>query len=419
MSGMDRKIERRKWPMQRILKFGGIGLFAMVIIYLLVSQSGAASLRVEKDRLAISEVSRGPFQEFIPAMGEAMPVNTVYLDAVEGGRVEKIYAEAGTMIKAGDPILKLSNTDLLLDVMFREAEFFEQSNNLRNTRLSMEQQRLALQQELAQVDYELLTQKKQYERLAVLHKEQLISQEEFEASKDQYDYLVRKRELTKESMEKDIAFREAQVQQLEQNLKRMRENLAVTQNKLESLVLRAPVSGQLTSLRAEVIGESKQPGERLAQIDVLDGFKVRAPIDEHYINRVEKGREGEFTLSGKEYRLTVKKVYPEVTDGRFEIDLEFNGEVPANLRNGQTLHIRLELGDLSEALLLPRGGFYQTTGGNWVFVLDESGDFAVRRPVKLGRWNTDVYEVLEGLEPGDLVITSSYDGYGDMQRLVF
>ncbi len=283
----------------------------------------------------------------------------------------------------------------------------------------MEQQRLALQQELAQVDYELLTQKKQYERLAVLHKEQLISQEEFEASKDQYDYLVRKRELTKESMEKDIAFREAQVQQLEQNLKRMRENLAVTQNKLESLVLRAPVSGQLTSLRAEVIGESKQPGERLAQIDVLDGFKVRAPIDEHYINRVEKGREGEFTLSGKEYRLTVKKVYPEVTDGRFEIDLEFNGEVPANLRNGQTLHIRLELGDLSEALLLPRGGFYQTTGGNWVFVLDESGDFAVRRPVKLGRWNTDVYEVLEGLEPGDLVITSSYDGYGDMQRLVF
>ena len=419
MSGMDRKIERRKWPMQRILKFGGIGLFAMVIIYLLVSQSGAASLRVDKDRLAISEVRRGPFQEFIPAMGEAMPVNTVYLDAVEGGRVEKIYAEAGTMIKAGDPILKLSNTDLLLDVMFREAEFFEQSNNLRNTRLSMEQQRLALQQELAQVDYELLTQKKQYERLAVLHKEQLISQEEFEASKDQYDYLVRKRELTKESMEKDIAFREAQVQQLEQNLKRMRENLAVTQNKLESLVLRAPVSGQLTSLRAEVIGESKQPGERLAQIDVLDGFKVRAPIDEHYINRVEKGREGEFTLSGKEYRLTVKKVYPEVTDGRFEIDLEFNGEVPANLRNGQTLHIRLELGDLSEALLLPRGGFYQTTGGNWVFVLDESGDFAVRRPVKLGRWNTDVYEVLEGLEPGDLVITSSYDGYGDMQRLVF
>lgn len=419
MSGMDRKIERRKWPMQRILKFGGIGLFVVVIGYLLLSQSGAASLRVDKDRLAISEVRRGPFQEFIPAMGEAMPVNTVYLDAVEGGRVEKIYAEAGTMIQVGDPILKLSNTDLLLDVMFREAEFFEQSNNLRNTRLSMEQQRLALQQELAQVDYELLTQKKQYERLAVLHKEQLISQEEFEGAKDQYDYLMRKRELTKESMEKDIAFREAQVQQLEQNLKRMRENLAVTQNKLESLVLRAPVSGQLTSLRAEVIGESKQPGERLAQIDVLDGFKVRAPIDEHYINRVEKGREGEFTLSGKEYRLTVKKVYPEVTDGRFEIDLEFNGEVPGNLRNGQTLHIRLELGDLSEALLLPRGGFYQTTGGNWVFVMDESGDFAVRRPVKLGRWNTDVYEVLEGLKPGDKVITSSYDGYGDMERLVF
>ena len=419
MAGMDRVIERKKWPMKRVIKYGGGAAFLLLVIYLMVFQTDGASLRVERERLTISTVTHGPFQEFIPVMGEAMPINTVYLDAVEGGRVEKIYVEAGTMIKAGDPILKLSNTDLLLDVMFREAEFFQQSNNLRNTRLSMEQQRLALRQEMAQVDYELLNKKKQFARYESLFEDQLISKEEYESTKDEYDYLVRKRDLTKESMEKDIAFREQQIVQLEQNLSRMRENLEVTQNKLESLVIRAPVSGQLTSLRAEVIGESKQPGERMGQIDVLDGFKVRARIDEHYINRVEIDREGLFTISGKEYTLRVKKIYPEVTDGRFEVDLVFDGDVPENLRNGQTLHIRLALGDLTEATLLPRGGFYQTTGGNWVFVVDESGDFAVRRPVKLGRWNTDVYEVLEGLEPGDRVVTSSYDGYGDMKKLVF
>lgn len=419
MAGMDRIIEKKKWPTSRILKYAGIGLVAVVVVYLLLFSTTGSTLRVERERLTISTVTRGPFQEFIPVMGEAMPINTVYLDAVEGGRIEMIYVEAGAMLKKGDPILKLSNTDLLLDVMFREAEFFQTSNNLRNTRLSMEQQRLSLQQELTQADYELLTARKEYDRFESLFEDQLISLKEYENAKDQYEYLVRKRELTRESMEKDIAFREEQVRQLEQNLSRMKENLQITQQKLDSLVLKAPVSGQLTSLKAEVIGESKQPGERLAQIDVLDGFKVRAPIDEHYINRVETGREGVFTLGGKDYRLVVKKIYPEVTDGRFEVDLSFDGAVPDNLRNGQTLHIRLALGDLTEALLLPRGGFYQTTGGNWVFVVDKSGDFAVRRPVKLGRWNTDVYEVLEGLQPGDRVVTSSYDGYGDMQRLVF
>jgi HlyD family secretion protein len=419
MAGMDRAIEKKKWPAIRIVKYSAISLFVLAVSYLLIFKSSSSSIRVEKDRLTISTVERGPFQEFIPVMGEALPINTVYLDAVEGGRVEKIYVEAGTMIKKGAPILKLSNTDLLLDVMFREAEFFQQSNNLRNTRLSIEQQKLSLQQDLAQANYELLTRKKEFIRLKALYREQLISREAFDNAKDSYDYMKEKQKLTRESMDQDLLFRNKQVAELEENLNRMKQNLKITQAKLNSLVIKAPVSGYLTSLKAEVIGESKQAGERLGQIDVLDGFKVRARIDEHYISRVEMGRKGEFSLAGKDYLLRVSKIYPEVTEGRFEVDLTFDGGVPKKLRNGQTVHIRLALGDLTEALLLPRGGFYQTTGGNWVFVVDSSGSAAVRRPVKLGRWNTDVYEVLEGLKPGDKVVTSSYDGYGNMKKLVF
>jgi HlyD family secretion protein len=419
MAGMDRAIEKKKWPVTRIVKYSAISLFVLAVSYLLIFKSSSSSIRVEKDRLTISTVERGPFQEFIPVMGEALPINTVYLDAVEGGRVEKIYVEAGTMIKKGAPILKLSNTDLLLDVMFREAEFFQQSNNLRNTRLSIEQQKLSLQQDLAQANYELLTRKKEFIRLKALYREQLISREAFDNAKDSYDYMKEKQKLTRESMDQDLLFRNKQVAELEENLNRMKQNLKITQAKLNSLVIKAPVSGYLTSLKAEVIGESKQAGERLGQIDVLDGFKVRARIDEHYISRVEMGRKGEFSLAGKDYLLRVSKIYPEVTEGRFEVDLTFDGGVPKKLRNGQTVHIRLALGDLTEALLLPRGGFYQTTGGNWVFVVDSSGSAAVRRPVKLGRWNTDVYEVLEGLKPGDKVVTSSYDGYGNMKKLVF
>ncbi len=419
MTGMDRAIEKKKWPMSRVVKYAVTGLFVLTVSYLLIFKTDSSSIRIEKDRLTISTVQEGPFQEFIPVMGAAFPINTLYLDAVEGGRVEKIYAEAGTMIKKGQLILKLSNTDLLLDVMFREAEFFQQSNNLRNTRLLIEQQKLALQKGLADANYQLLTRKREYTRMSALYKEQLISQEAYDNARDGYDYAKENQKLTRESLEQELSFRGSQVSQLEQNLERMKQNLKITQEKLDSLLIKAPVSGYLTSLKAEVLGESKQPGERLGQIDVLDGFKVRARIDEHYISRVEMGRKGEFALAGKDFILRVSKIYPEVADGRFEVDLTFEGKVPENLRNGQTVHIRLALGDLTKALLLPRGGFYQTTGGNWVFVMDSSGSAAVRRPVKLGRWNTDVYEVLEGLKPGDKVVTSSYDGYGDMKRLVF
>jgi HlyD family secretion protein len=314
--------------------------------------------------------------------------------------------------------LQLANTNLLLDIMYREALFFEQSNNLRNTRLSMEQSRLNLRQQLVQQEYQLLRLKRQYERGSELYKKGLISQQEFEQTKDEYEYYAKQKALATESFRQDSLFRDIQIQQLEASLERMQNNLEVAKQKLENLTITAPIAGQLTSLNAENIGESKSPGERLGQIDVLEGFKVRAGIDEHYLPRINLGQTGEFDFAGSTYELITKKVFPEIRDGRFDVDLEFVGAAPKGIRRGQTLHIRLELGDLTEAVLLPRGGFYQKTGGQWVYVVDESGSMAGKRTIKLGRQNPQVFEVLEGLEPGERVVTSSYDTFGDNDKLV-
>jgi len=415
--GMDRKIEKKKWPPKKIATLAAIVIFVAAVIYIFLFKFRQSTLNVQKERITISTVSKGPFQEFIPIIGNVLPINTVYLDAIEGGRVEKIYVEAGTIVKKGDPMLKLVNTDLLLTVMWREGDLFEQSNNLRSTRLSLEQYRLQLNQELTQVENQLLQQKRTFERYQELIKEDLISKHEYELAKDQYEYLLKRRNLTAESQQNELKFRQIQVEALEDSLKRMEENLKVAKEKIENLTIRAPVSGHLTSLNAE-IGESKAPGQRLGQIDILEGFKVRAGIDEHYITRIETGKTGEFELAGSTYNLVVKKIYPEVSEGRFEVDLNFEDREPPGVRRGQTLHIRLELSDVSEALLLPRGGFYQTTGGNWVYVVDESGSFASKRKIKINRYNPDVFEVVEGLAPGEKVITSSYESFGNMERLV-
>ena len=374
-------------------------------------------MNVNIERITIATVEKGVFQEFIPVIGNVLPIKTIYLDAMEGGRVENIFVEAGSMVHEGDKILKLANTNLLLDIMYREAQFFEQSNNLRNTRLAMEQHRLTLRRELVELDYQIQRQKRIYDRNTELAKKDLISQQEYEQAKDEYEYLLKRKELTLETQKQDAVFRQVQIEQLEASVQRMQTNLGMVKQKLESLVLRAPISGQLTSLHAE-IGESKSPGERLGKIDVLEGFKVRAAIDEHYIARIEIGRTGAFDLAGTSYTLIVKKIYPEVREGRFEVDMEFDGASPQGMRRGQTLRIRLELGDLSEAVLLPRGGFYQKTGGQWVYVLEPSGAVATKRPIRLGRQNPQVFEVLEGLEPGEQVITSTYDGFGDIDRLI-
>jgi HlyD family secretion protein len=414
--GMDRKIEKKKWPPKKIAMVAGSVLFVAFVVYIFVFGMSKSSLNVKAERLTVSEVERGPFQEFIPVMGNVLPYYH-YLTAVEGGTVEEIYLEAGTRVEKGDPILKLANTTLLINLMWRESELFQQINNLRNTRLDMERYRLNLNQQLALVENNLQQQKRVFERYQELIKDDLISQHEYELARDQYEYLVKHKDLTVESQTKDIEFRERQVEALEGQVTRMEDNLDIIRSRLENLTIRAPVSGYLTSLDAE-IGQSKQAGVDLGQIDTLEGYRIRAGIDEHYLARVEVGRKGEFEFAGNSYDIVVDRKYPQVVDGRFEVDMEFVDKAPSGITAGQTYHIRLELGDISEAILLARGGFSQTTGGNWAYVLDPSGDVALKRRIRLGRQNPDFFEVLEGLEPGEKVITSSYESFGNMDRLV-
>ncbi len=415
--GMDRTIKKKKWPPKRIATYGAVAAFVFLVLYLFLFKLNKSTLNVEKDRLTISTVKLEPFQEFIPVMGAVEPIDSYHLDAVEGGVVEEVFIEAGTRIAKGDRILRLENTDLLMTIMWREAELFQTQNNLRNTQLLLEQRRLALNQELAQVDNYMIQHKRTFDRYSELIKEDLISQHQFELAKDEYEYWVKRRELTIESQKNDIKFRENQVVALTDSLDRMQQNLAIVKQKQENLVLRAPISGFLTALDAK-IGQRKNPGQRLGQIDVLEAFKVVVGIDEHWIARVEEGRIGTFDFSGKSYKLQVSRKYMEVTDGRFEVDMLFKGERPTGLTRGMTLHIRLNLGDLEEAVVLARGGFYQTTGGNWVYVVNSDETLAVKRRIRTNRYNTQVYEVVEGLEPGEKVITSSYESFGDMERLV-
>lgn len=415
---MDRPIKKKKWPPKKILGIAFSLIFIIFIFYTLFLGDKSSKLNVNRDRITISTVTRGPFQEFIPIIGNVRPIMTFYLDADEGGRVEKKYVEAGAYVSVGDTILKLTNTNLILNIMQREAELFRQSDNLRATRLQMEQYRLNLLSELNELDYRLKRLNRLYKRNKVLAEKNLISDQEFDEINDEFEYVTKRRKLAIESFKQDSLFRRAQIEEMNASLKRMRSNLEIAKQKVENLTIKAPIAGLLTSLNAE-IGESKSAGERLGQIDVLDSFNVRAAIDEHYIARVEIGRLGRFDLSGTTYKLEVERIYPEVRDGRFEIDMDFIGAPPPDIRRGQTLHIRLDLGDLTEAILLPTGGFYQSTGGQWVYVLDESGDFAIKRKIRINRNNTQNYEIISGLNPGEKVITSSYDNFGNKDKLIF
>jgi HlyD family secretion protein len=414
---MDRVIEKRKWTPKRITWMSLTALFVILVVRFVVFGDHSSRLNVRAERVTISTVRKGEFLEFINVTGTVIPIKTIYLDAIEGGRIDSIFLEAGTYVNKGDRILKLANTNLLLDIMYREAELFQQSNNLRNTRLAMDQNRLTLRGQLLELNYQIKKQQRIYQQYEELIGRGLASDQQYQDAKDEYQYLVAERELTLETHRQDSIYRAIQIKQLQASLERMEANLQVVKQNLENLTIKAPVSGHLTSLNAE-FGESKARGERLGQIDVLDGFKVRVAIDEHYIARINIGQKGEFTLADEDYELVISKIYPEVVNGRFEVDLEFVSGEPEDARRGQSLHIRLELGDLEEAVLLDRGGFYQSTGGQWVYVLDENGDFAVKRRVGIGRQNPEAFEVLDGLEPGEKVITSSYDSYGDVDKLI-
>lgn len=414
---MDKQIEKKNWPPKKIAIMASAALFVIVILYLFLFKLNKSTLIVETGRITISTVEKGPFLEYIPIQGTVMPSNRFFLETSEGGRVNKMYMEAGTMVKKGDPILQLDNNDLLLNILWRESDFIQQSNQLRQTRLNMEQYRQQLRQTMNQIENELAKQKSTYERNTKLYEDKLISEADYEKVKLDYEYQVKNHEITEESQKKEMEYRDEQLHSLEDQIKRMEGNLLLAKQKLEDLVIRAPISGQLTSLNAE-IGQYMTPGTKIGQIDVLEAFSVRAQIDEHYITRVEPKKAGSFDLAGKTYRLSVRKVFPEVKENKFEVDLDFVGPAPPDIRRGQTLHIKLELSDLSEAVLLHSGGFWESTGGNWVYILDKTGKVAIKRSIRCGRYNPQFYEVLEGLQSGDRVITSSYESFSNMERLV-
>ncbi|QMU31378.1 efflux RND transporter periplasmic adaptor subunit [Adhaeribacter radiodurans] len=414
---MDVLIKKKKWTTQRIVSLAMGALVVVLVGASYFSTSGKAKLNVDTNKITISSVTKGNFQEFIPLDGIVLPIKTIYLDATEGGTVQKILVEDGATLKQGTPIVQLSNTDLQLEMMNRETAVFDLINNMNTTRNLMQQNRITQLNQLADIDYNLRDAERLYVMNKKLYEEKVVPQQEFLQAKYKYDYQVRKRQLTLRTLRQDSLNMSQQLAQMKESVERMQNNLALMRKKMDDLMVKAPVDGQITSLNAE-IGESKTRGQRLGQIDVLDGFKVRANIDEHYISRVFTGQKATFSFAGKDYDLNVKKVFTQVTNGQFQVDMEFMNEVPKGIRRGQSLQLRLALSDQTQAVLVPRGGFYQKTGGNWIFKIDENGNKAYRTEIRLGRQNPEYFEVVSGLNPGDKVVTSSYENYEDMGELV-
>jgi len=414
---MDKLIEKKKWTPKKITMIAGIGVFIFFVLYIFVFSDKRAKLNVEKERLTISEVKRTQFQEYIPITGTVEPVQTFYLDLSDGGKVVKKFVEEGAMLKAGDAIIKLDNPNLSLQVMSTQSSFLQAESMSRQTKLTFEQNLLNRQDQLLNLNLELLNQERTYKNNKVLFDKGLIARNEYDVSKEKYEALISSKQILLEALKRDSLTFKQLVQQGENNVEMSKKYLSLVEEQLANLTVRAPIKGQLSSLNAE-IGQSVGAGHRLGQIDNIDSFKVRAEIDEHYISRITERLTGEYEFDGKAYTLKIKTVYPQVTGGRFYVDMMFTGKQPKGIRRGQTVHIKLQLGGPSDALLVESGGFYSTTGGQWIFVVDKSGSFAERRQIKIGRQNPQFYEVLEGLKEGEKVITSSYDNYGDVEKLI-
>jgi HlyD family secretion protein len=415
--GADRRVKKPMFTRGRI----GMVVAAVIIIFLLgyayVSSVGGQRLRVQEERLTVSTVQIGPFQEYAQVTGNVMPRRTVYLDAVEGGRVEEIFVLEGKQVEAGESLLRLSNNDLQLRLINADAQRMEQINRVQDTQFRMEQNALDLRQQIARMDYNIQRFGKLHERNVDLFERQVISQQDYDTTKDEYDYWLATKRLTLQGYEADSLRTASQLGQMQASVNRMSANFNVIQRILDNLIVRAPITGQLTALNVE-FGELHSSGSRLGQIDELSGFRIRAGVDEFYIARVASGQSATtLPVAGVEYPMVVTRVYPEVLDGRFEVDLEFVGSTAPDIRRGQTIRFRLEMSDSADALLLPRGGFFETTGGSWVFVMTDDGQ-AVRRDIRVGRQNPQYLEVMEGLQAGERVITSSYNSFGDADRLI-
>lgn len=411
-SGMDRKIEARPNRLkQTIMLLCGISVLALLSLWLFGGSTGKA-LNVDAQRISLSTVQSGIFEDFIPMRGRVTPATTVYLDAVEGGRVERILVEDGASLQAGDLIVELSNASLQLSVLSNEARVAEQLNNMRSIELSLEQNRLQHKRNLVDIRYQIKLLSRQIANEKELVATGAVSQSAFDDTRDTLDWYKNREALTLESQQSDAKMQESQLVFLQDTTQRLEGNLQISRQNLDNMNVKAPVNGTLSGFNIEV-GQSIGRGERLGQIDTPNDYKLVAFIDEFYLGRVDIGQRANYG----EYELIISKIYPQVQNGQFEVDLKFVGQQPTDIRRGQTMQTKLTLGDASEALLIPNGAFYQDTGGNWIFVVDQNGQQAVRRPVRLGRRNSRFIEVIEGLEKGEVVVTSPYSSYQDMAVL--
>ena len=413
---MDTLIERKKRFTPKQI-YGGTGvLFILVLILYFIFRDTGSSMTIDKSRITIATVTENEFNDYIRVIGQVLPSRMIYLDAIEGGRVEERLHEEGAMVKKGDAILRLSNPLLNIGIMQSEADLAYQENELRNTRISMEQERLSLKQDRIGMQKDFLIKKRRYGQYKRLMEEQLIAREDYLQATEEYEAAKEQLSVLDERIRQDSLFRLTQISSLDENIMNMKRSLALVRERLENLKVKAPIDGQVGNLEAQ-IGQSISAGEHIGQIITAD-LKVQALIDEHYVERVVQELPADFTRDGENYKLEVTKVYPEVKDGQFRTDFRFTAGRPGNIRAGQTYHINLQLGDPVKAVLIPRGGFFQITGGRWIYVVDESGKFAVRRPIKIGRQNPQFYEVTDGLASGEKVIISGYELFGDNEKLI-
>ena len=418
---MDRIIEKKKGIKvaftKKALPYWLGALLAAFIIWLLV-RDNSSTLRVNPETLFISEVQSGEFNDYIRISGQVQPMTTIQVSPQEGGIVQEIVIEEGSLVKAGDVILRLSNDNLDLQILNSESELAEKENILRNTLIAMEQQRLNLRQESLQLEIEVKKLLRRYDQNKALYAEKLISREEYLVAKEDYELAAGRLELVKERAEQDSLYRSVQVSQMEESLRNMRINMHMIRKRKDNLMIKSPIDGELGLLDV-VLGQAIASGTKIGQINELGSYKIEAQIDEHYIDRVTAGLEATFERQNEAYDAVIRKVYPEVRDGKFKADFKFSGEQPANIRTGQTYYLNLQLGQPEKAIIIPRGTFYQKTGGKWIYVVTPEGGKAIKREIRIGRQNPQYFEVLEGLEAGEKVIISGYDTFGDNDVLVF
>jgi len=414
---MDRPIEKKKGLQKKHFGYLAIAIAMSVLIYMAFFADRTSTFKVEKEKLIIETIVEDQFNDYITVPGTVEPITIIYLDAQEGGRVEEKVIEEGSMVKKGDIILKLSNPDLHLNILDSEAQLAEKENFLRNTQINMEQQRLQIKRDLVTLKYEIERKERNYQQNVILMKDNLISKEEFIRSREDVDMARMSQELFLERQRQDSIFYSININSMVINLENMRKNLNLVRQRAENLNVRAPVDGQLGLLTPE-IGQSIQRGANMGQINVLTSYKVTAQIDEHYIDRVRTQLTATLDRQGSEFDLVVKRVYPEVRNGTFEIDMIFQDTMPDNIRTGQTYYTSLQLGQPKVSVMVPIGGFFQETGGQWIFVLDPTESFATKRNISIGRKNPRYYEVLEGLKPGEKVIVSGYETFGKNEKLI-